>query len=81
MNGRQEKMDKRELSIVAILVFSLFIAFSVLPSVQASTFYVPDGYETIQAAVEAASHGDTIIVRDGNVHRKYRSKQELNHSI
>ena len=27
--------------------------------------YVPDDYPTIQAAVAAASHGDTIIVRDG----------------
>ncbi len=58
-------MDTRELSIVVILVFSLFTAFSVLPSVQASTFYVPDDYETIQVAVDAASPGDTVIVRDG----------------
>jgi len=27
--------------------------------------YVPDDYETIPAAVDAASSGDTIIVRDG----------------
>jgi parallel beta-helix repeat protein len=31
----------------------------------ASTTYVPDEYSTIQAAVNAASNGDTIIVRDG----------------
>ena len=29
------------------------------------TIYVPDDYSTIQAAVDAASPGDTIIVRDG----------------
>jgi len=29
------------------------------------TIYVPDDYSTIQAAVNAASSGDTIIVRDG----------------
>ena len=29
------------------------------------TYYVPDEYSTIQAAVDAASSGDTIIVRDG----------------
>ena len=29
------------------------------------TYYVPDEYSTIQAAVDAASPGDTIIVRDG----------------
>ena len=30
-----------------------------------ATIYVPDSYPTIQAAVDAASPGDTIIVRDG----------------
>jgi parallel beta-helix repeat protein len=30
-----------------------------------TTIYVPDDYPTIQAAVDAASSGDTIIVRDG----------------
>lgn len=30
-----------------------------------NTYYVPDDYSTIQAAVNAASPGDTIIVRDG----------------
>ena len=32
---------------------------------QAATYYVPDNYGTIQAALTAASTGDTIIVRDG----------------
>jgi parallel beta-helix repeat protein len=30
-----------------------------------SQIYVPDNYSTIQSAVNAASYGDTIIVRDG----------------
>ncbi|MDD2665424.1 MAG: NosD domain-containing protein [Methanocellales archaeon] len=30
-----------------------------------SIIYVPDDYPTIQAAIDNASHGDTIIVRDG----------------
>ncbi|MDI6811677.1 MAG: hypothetical protein QMD80_08465 [archaeon] len=33
--------------------------------ITASTIYVPDNYPTIQSAVDAASAGDTIIVRDG----------------
>ena len=33
---------------------------------ESSTIYVPDDYSTIQAAVDAASSGDTIIVRDGS---------------
>jgi photosystem II stability/assembly factor-like uncharacterized protein len=32
---------------------------------EASVIYVPDDYPTIQVAVDAASPGDTIIVRDG----------------
>ena len=33
--------------------------------VNAMTFYVPDDYPTISAAIDAASSGDTIIVRSG----------------
>jgi PKD repeat protein len=33
-------------------------------------FYVPDDYSTIQAAVDAASAGDTIIVREGTYYEK-----------
>ncbi|MFO7966583.1 MAG: NosD domain-containing protein [Archaeoglobaceae archaeon] len=43
-------------------------AFALLFSVQgvtASTIYVPDDYSSIQAAIDHASEGDTIIVRDG----------------
>ncbi|RJP14871.1 MAG: hypothetical protein C4520_20800 [Candidatus Abyssobacteria bacterium SURF_5] len=31
----------------------------------ATTYYVPDDYGTIQAALDAATGGDTVIVRDG----------------
>jgi nitrous oxidase accessory protein NosD len=58
-------MDKRKSCIVAIVAFSLIMAFTALPSVQASIIYVPDNYATIQDAVNAADPGDTIIVRDG----------------
>ncbi|MFZ2071412.1 MAG: hypothetical protein WAV32_07450, partial [Halobacteriota archaeon] len=34
-------------------------------SLSSATIYVPDNYTTIQAAVDAASPGDTIIVIDG----------------
>lgn len=39
-----------------------------------TTIYVPDSYPTIQAAVDAASPGDTIIVRDGT----YRENIDVN---
>jgi len=42
-------------------VFSL----GFLPSAVAATIYVPDDYPTIQAAVDAANPGDTIIVSPG----------------
>lgn len=53
----------------ALVLMLLVMAFS--PNVAGraetspATIYVPDDYTTIQAAVDAASAGDTIIVRDG----------------
>jgi len=50
-------------------VFPLFASFLILTAFAsvsaAKTIYVPDDYLTIQSAVNAASPGDTIIVRDG----------------
>ena len=50
--------------IVALLTMALPLGVS---QVEASpgTSYVPDDYSTIQAAVNAASPDDTIIIRDG----------------
>ena len=42
-----------------------------------ATYYVPDDYPTIQAAVDAASPGDTIIVRDGT----YTENVDVNKSV
>jgi nitrous oxidase accessory protein NosD len=52
---------------LSFLVFFAFIFLTALISSEAfsATIYVPDNYNTIQAAVDAASPGDTIIVRDG----------------
>ena len=47
-------------------VFASFLILTALASVSAAkTIYVPDDYEKIQWAVDNASAGDTIIVRDG----------------
>ena len=54
--------------VVLALVLSLGIAaLSTAGTVEANpgTIYVPDAYGTIQEAVDHASAGDTIIVRDG----------------
>jgi pectin methylesterase-like acyl-CoA thioesterase len=53
---------KTEKAILSGLVLTLAFLAS---TCTASTTYVPDEYSTIQAAVNAASNGDTIIVRDG----------------
>jgi len=51
------------------LVFTVFASFLILTAFAsvsaAKTIYVPDDYEKIQWAVDNASAGDTIIVRDG----------------
>ena len=41
------------------------------------TFWVPDDYSTIQAAVNAASPGDTIIVRDGTYNENVNVDKRL----
>ena len=48
------------LAMFGLLVFCAFIG-----STSAATIYVPDDYANIQLAVNNASAGDTVIVRDG----------------
>ena len=68
--------DKGIWKILAFLmVFVMVGSCSAMPSAgdisksdrntSSATIYVPDDYSTIQASVDAASPGDTIIVRDG----------------
>lgn len=66
MNGKHS-LAWRILSIIMILAIALGAFSWAIPQVEASpaTIYVPDDYPTIQAAVDAAGPGDTIIVRDG----------------
>ena len=56
---------KREAGKFVFTVFA-FLVLTAFASVSAAkTIYVPDDYEKIQWAVDNASDGDTIIVRDG----------------
>ena len=52
------------LGAVALLVLLLFLAVGAQPAVRAdgNTIKVPDDYPTIQAAIDAAADGDTILV-------------------
>jgi parallel beta-helix repeat protein len=75
IDAKREKIKMREKSILKIfaglwkivltiaLAVLLFAVFTAIAS--AATIYVPDDHGTIQDAVDAASPGDTIIVRDG----------------
>ena len=57
-------MKLRLVASLLVVVLCLFV-MPVTASANA-TIYVPDDYSTIQAAVDAAADGDTIIVRDGS---------------
>lgn len=58
-----KKINVNYRHILAGLCVALF--FVVFTAVASATIYVPDDFVKIQEAVDAASDGDTIIVRDG----------------
>ena len=68
MNRNQEMV----LIGIVLLVFCAFVG-----TVSAADIYVPDNYEKIQWAVDNASTGDTIIVRDGT----YNENVEVSESL
>lgn len=60
-------MSRKTVSAImmSLLVLgSLALAFGIQP-VKAVNIVVPDDYPTIQAAIDSASYGDTILVRNG----------------
>ncbi len=61
-------LNKTEMLTYSII--SLIISTSFFPIVNSddpieNTFFVPDDYPTIQQAIDNASNGDTVIIRDG----------------
>src|SRR3990172_1481546 len=58
-------------------ILTVIAALAVYQSVRAATLIVPDDYPTIQAAIDAAGPGDTILVRPGT----YIENLTLNKSI
>ena len=67
-------MMKGKALLCLLLVLSLF-AFAGVAS--AKTIYVPDNYAKIQWAVDNASVGDTIIVRDGKYYENLKVDKQL----
>jgi parallel beta-helix repeat protein len=63
-------MKRRMVSAMALMLLltgMLMFAFNIQPvKAESTTIIVPDDYPTIQAAVNVATPGDTIIVREGN---------------
>ena len=60
-----------------LLFAALLIAISSIGCAQAATIYVPDNYTKIQWAVDNASAGDTIIVRDGTYYESITVSKQL----
>ena len=61
-----------------VLLFFVFLVLTALASVSAAkTIYVPDDYARIQWAVDSASIGDTIIVRDGTYYENVVVNKKL----
>ena len=57
-------MKKLKISLAGILALLLFL-FAYTAYTQAATIRVPDNFSTIQAALDAARSGDTVIVAKG----------------
>jgi len=71
----REKSTKLSLSCAAFLFLCMLAC--VVGVASAKTIYVPDDYERIQWAVDSASAGDTIIVRDGIYYENVNVNKQL----
>ena len=65
MEGIRKKMRSGKAIAIGVLLALTLVFLASTCTASASTVYVPNNYSTIQAAVNAAYPGDTIIVRDG----------------
>ena len=65
MAGKERVMRKAVCIAVLVLMVGVGVTYLLSVAFAASTLYVPSQYSTIQAALNAASNGDTIIVDDG----------------
>ena len=59
------------------MAFVLLGAFAGVSVASARMIYVPDDYTTIQGAVDNATDGDTIIVKDGSFHENIKVDKPL----
>jgi len=68
----------RRKAVKFVFLAFAFLVLTAFASVSAAkTIYVPDDYEKIQWAVDNASDGDTIIVRDGTYYESITVSKQL----
>jgi len=62
-------LERKVSGILLVLLFTGMLTLSFkIQLVKAATITVPNDYPTIQAAINAASDGDTVFVRNGDYH-------------
>ena len=66
-NANKGGMDEniKHFVLGVCIAFVMLGAFASVALASATTYYVPDDHEKIQWAVDNATDGDTIIVKDG----------------
>ena len=68
---------KKMRTVKAIAIGILLALFFLASTCTASTIYVPGDYSTIQAAVNAASPGDTVIAYNGTYYENVEINKQL----
>ena len=77
LDGREEVAMRRKAVKFAFLFFAFLVLTAFASVSEAKTIYVPDDYARIQWAIDNASAGDTIIVRDGIYYESITVSKQL----
>ena len=78
-NANKGEMDEniKHFVLGVCIAFVMLGAFASVALASATTYYVPDDHEKIQWAVDNATDGDTIIVKDGVFHENIEVDKRL----
>src|SRR3989304_4157893 len=75
--GTYRMLRPRKFVFLTVGIFTAIVTLAIYGHARAAALIVPDNYPTIQAAIDAASPGDTIIIRSGT----YLENLLLNKSV